>query len=173
MKSVVVLIAALLSGCASLAAQRYYAAFQQAEAIAEECANKRRTGQLKGYAAAFRCSNDRMRQVVAASGYPHMDLYDLFLANRMSLGEKIDNGELTPADAELKEAELRSRIASEEQRRNMAAYQAQLQAQQNFQNSLNMLNYNLQQQQNRDALMMQQQAPVMCQTLGPGSVQCY
>jgi hypothetical protein len=170
MKSVVVLMAALLSGCASLAAQRHYAAFQEASAIAEECRNKRVAGQIKNQVGSIECSNDRMRQVIAASGYPHMDLVDLFLANRLVLARKIDNGELTPEDAELQEAELKTRIASEEQRRNVVAYQAQLQAHQNFQNSLNMLNYNLQQQQNRDMLM--HQPPVTCQNFGT-IVQCY
>jgi hypothetical protein len=71
---------------------------------------------------------------------------------------------------------MQSRVATEEQRRITAAQQTQLQAQQmqqqNFQHSLNMLNYNLQ-QQNRTALRASQPiAPVTCQQFG-GIVRCY
>ena len=157
MKNVIVLIAAFLSGCALLAAQR------QQEAL-------RLFGNCMG---AVYCNYDHVRQVVAESGYPHMDLIDLAFAHRKALALRLAKNELTHEEANVQLAELRARIASEEQRRNAAVYQAQLQAQQNFQNSLNMLNYNLQQQQNRDALMMQQQSPVLCQNLGPGLAQCY
>ena len=84
MKTVLMLVATLgLPACGMIAAQKQQAAFRDASAIAEECRNKRVAGQIKDQVGAIHCSNDRMCQVIAASGYPHMDLVDLFLANRL------------------------------------------------------------------------------------------
>ena len=116
--------------------------------------------------------NERIRQILFSAGYPHLDLFDVRVANDLVLARKVDTGELTLDEARLQSAEMRSRVATEEQRRITATHQTQLQAQQNFQNSLNMLNYNLQQQQNRAILMAPQPiAPVICQQFG-GIAQC-
>lgn len=62
---------------------------------------------------------------------------------------------------------MQSRVVSEEQRRITAYRQTQPQAQQSFQNSLNMLNENLQRQQDRAALMAPQPiTPVTWRQMG-------
>ena len=109
-----------------------------------------------------------------------MDLIDFQFAYDMAVVERVDKGELSEAEGTLLSAELRTRITSEEKRRNMLAQQAQAQRDQAWQNSIRMLNDNLQRQQDRDALMFQQQqplAPTTCYTqyLGNGqtSIQCF
>lgn len=121
------------SGCTAVASQRQEAlkqAHQQAMQIAQECREQRLAGVLSGHVESARCSNDRMRQLWASAGYPYMDLVDLFLAYRMALAQRIDEGKLPKEEAQLLAAELQTRLASEEQRRNATALQAQAQAQQ-------------------------------------------
>jgi hypothetical protein len=121
-----------VAGCAASALQRQHEAWQQALQIILECREKRLAGELSSHLASSQCSNSRARQVIAASGYPHMDLVDLFLAYRTALAQRVDTGLLSEAEANLQYAELRTRIVSEEQRRNIAAQQAYSQQLQNY-----------------------------------------
>jgi hypothetical protein len=97
-----------------------------------ECKERRLSGELTSHVASALCSNDRARQVIAASGYPHMDLADLLFAYRMALARRTDEGQLSEQEANLQLAELRTRLASEEQRRNIMTQQVELQAQQAY-----------------------------------------
>jgi len=119
-----VLIALVLAGCAT-AARRQQEAFEEAARIASDCRAKRVSGELKGHVASAQCSNDRIRQVIAASGFPHMDLIDLDLAYRMAVARRIDEGTLSEDDAKLLYAEVRAALSSEVQRRNALAAQTQ------------------------------------------------
>jgi hypothetical protein len=121
------LIVLTLSGCAPFAAQRQREAIQEATRIAEACQQKRLSGELPNRVASAQCSNDRMHQVVAASGYPHMDLFDLFLAYRLALARRLDEETMTEEEARLKASELLTRIRTEEQQRNLMAQQAESQ----------------------------------------------
>jgi hypothetical protein len=121
-----------LSGCTSIALQRQQAAWQQAQQIAMECKEKHLAGEFTGHVASVHCSTDRARQVMAASGYPHMDLVDLFLAYRMALAQRVDDGKLSGAEASLQVAELLTRLGREEQRRNLVAQEAYSQQLQNY-----------------------------------------
>jgi len=84
----------LLVGCEPLVAQRQQEVFKQAQAISAECHEKRLSGQLKGFADAARCSNDRMRQIWADAGFPYMDLVDLMAADRLAVAERMDKSYL-------------------------------------------------------------------------------
>ncbi len=163
----------VLSGCGLIASQRQQEAFRQANVIREECRQRRLAGELKSYVESARCSQERMRQIIAESGHPYMDLVDLDLAYNMALAQRVDKGELSETDAKLQAAELRTRISSEEQRRAMLTYQSQLQAQQAWQNAIRMLNDNLQRQQDRDTLTAPRtMAPITCYQFG-NTIQCH
>ena len=120
----------LLIGCAPLVAQRQQEVFKQAQAISAECHEKRLSGQLKGFADAARCSNDRMRQIWADAGFPYVDLVDLMAAHRLAIAERMDNGELSIAEANVQMAEFGVPVVNEAQRRDAEARQTVIQAQQ-------------------------------------------
>lgn len=120
----------VLSGCGLSAAQRVQQAFRQANSIRVECRQRHLAGELKSYVERVRCGNDRVGQAIAESGYPYMDLVNLEIAYRMAVAHRLDKGELSEAEANLQLAELQTRLGSEQQRRDMAAYQTQLQAKQ-------------------------------------------
>jgi hypothetical protein len=120
----------LLVGCAPLVAQRQQEVFKQAQAISAECHEKRLSGQLKWFADAARCSNDRMRQIWADAGFPYMDLVDLMAAHRLAIAERIDKGELSTAVANVQMAEFGGRVVNEAQRRDAETRQTAIQAQQ-------------------------------------------
>lgn len=113
-----------LAGCAFSALRRQQEAQLYSQQIIIECRSKRLRGELSGYVASVLCSNDRIRQVWAESGYPYMDLIDLQLAYRMAQAKRIDEGTLSEEDAQLQLAELGSRVNTEVQRRNVMAQQA-------------------------------------------------
>ena len=119
----------LLIGCAPLVALRQQEVFKQAQAISAECHEKRLSGQLKGFADAARCSNDRMRQIWADAGFPYMDLVDLMAADRLAVAERMDKEELSTAEANVQMAEFGVCVVNEAQRRD-AEVQTAIQAQQ-------------------------------------------
>src|SRR4029453_17910649 len=116
-----------------------------------ECHEKRLSGQLRGFADAARCSNDRMRQIWADAGFPYMELVDLMAADRLAVAERMDKGELSIAEANVQMAEFGVRVINEAQRRDAESRQTAIQAQQvqqaAFGRTLNILNENLQRQQ--------------------------
>lgn len=113
-----------LAGCAFSTLRRQQEAQLYSQQIITECRSKRLRGELSGHVASVLCSNDRIRQVWAESGYPYMDLIDLQLAYRMALAKRIDEGALSEEDTQLQLAELASRVNTEVQRRNVMAQQA-------------------------------------------------
>jgi hypothetical protein len=66
-----------------------------------------------------------MRQVMAESNFPHMDLMELFFAYRMALAIRVDAGQISEEDVDVQMAELGARINSEIRRREAMAVQAQ------------------------------------------------
>jgi hypothetical protein len=97
----------LLVGCAPLVTQRQQEVFKQAQAISTVCHEKRLSGQLRGFADAARCSNDRMRQIWADAVFPYMDLVDLMAADRLAVAERMDKGELSIAEAKCANSRVR------------------------------------------------------------------
>ena len=120
----------LLVGCAPLVAQRQQEVFERAQAISTECHEKRLSGQVRGFADAARCSNDRMRQIWADAGFPYMDLVDLMAADHLAIAERMDKGELSIAEANVQMAEFGVRVINEAQRRDAESRQTAIQAQQ-------------------------------------------
>ena len=114
----------VVAGCASIAHQRQQEVIQQADQIAHACRAKRLSGELSGHVASAQCSTGPARQVIAASGYPYINLMEVFLAYRMAAAQRVDAGALTESEANLLLTELRSRLVSEEQRRNLMSQQA-------------------------------------------------
>ncbi len=112
---------ALLAGCAQDQAQRQARGFQEARQqvaqIFEVCKQKRLSGELPGHVASADCSNDRARQVLLENDYPYMDLVDLWLAYRMDIAKRIDEGELSEEDAQSEFTEQVTRINNEAERR--------------------------------------------------------
>lgn len=113
------------------------------------------------------CNQGEARQAVVDSGYRHMDLVDLTLAYRKALVERVDKGEVSMAEAELLWAELMTRVVSEEQTRNMRAAQVQLQAAQNFNQTMNQINNQAQTNRLIRALNAPRpMTPITCQPFG-------
>lgn len=115
---IAILIAVGLTGCTGL---RVRQGMDQAGRINLECRTQKLQGQFATWSEAVQCGNDRMRQVIQASGYRHMDLINLFLAYRVLLAERMDAGQLTDAEATVLLTELWTRITTEEQARDHAA----------------------------------------------------
>lgn len=86
-----------------------------------ECREKRLAGELPGYVASVRCSNARIRQAWAESGYPHMDLLDLQLAYRLAVAHRVDAGRLSEQDGQRQVSELTERINAEARERTAMA----------------------------------------------------
>jgi len=145
---------------------------EQIRLVIEECKTKRLSGELPGYEASARCSNDRIRFYYSESGYPYMDLIDLYLAYKIAVAKQIDTGELSEEQVNVQLAEVMTRITSEAQRRaaltsqtrsqqqQAEAAQAQARAaqEQAFQNSLNLINAWSRETQSR--------RPVICSPIG-------
>lgn len=193
----------LLSGCGAAARREAFLAELEAkeqqrkafrdgeELIEKECRQKSLTGELKGHVSVARCVQERKRDLMIKRGDPHMDLVDLQFAYRLALARRMDEGTLSEEDAKLLDAELAVRIKTEIERRNMLAYQAQLQAQQTrmrqeqleaeqaqrarqaWQDAIRMLNENLQRQRDRDTLLAPRPIPpITCYQYG-NMVQCH
>lgn len=114
------LIAVAVTGCAGRinpAALRVRQAMEEANRINLECRALKLQGKLTTWVEAVHCGNEPMRRMIQDSGYPHMDLVNLLLANRVLLAERMDAGQLTEAEATVQLAELLTRIAKEEQAR--------------------------------------------------------
>lgn len=116
-----ILIAVGGAGCVGL---RIREAANEANTINLDCRAQKLQGKLATWVEAVNCGNDRMRQVMQASGYPHMDLVNLLLAYRILLAERMDAGQLTDAEATVLLAELGTRITAEEQARTLSASQS-------------------------------------------------
>ena len=117
----------LLVGCADSGVERWVErwkeAMQRANQIAETCVEKRKRGQLPGYVASHRCAESRVRRVLAESGYPYMDLVNLWLAYNLALSRRIDGRKISEEVGERQFAELMTRITNEIQRRGLVKMQ--------------------------------------------------
>ena len=109
MKTTVVTIAAiagsLLAGCV---------AAPSAEDIAAVQTGKEQCNRLRTSVAQSRClaalGNRYIRPTITKNA---MDLYDLGVAEKLALAEKVDAGQMTQAEADLQMAQTMSHIASE------------------------------------------------------------
>jgi hypothetical protein len=91
----------------------------------QECKDRRLRGELKTHVEEARCANDRILAAYRGANYPYMDLVGLMTAARLAGAEQIDRGQITEAEMELQLAELKTRVANEERRRNLEIAEAQ------------------------------------------------
>jgi len=75
-------------------------ALKIAAQAADECRNKRLSGQLPSHVASVQCANPRMLQAFNAVHYRYMDLIQFFAAKRLEMATKIDRGEMTEQQAQ-------------------------------------------------------------------------
>lgn len=111
MRIMALIIPFILVACASGPSASDMAS-KQAE---EEAAKCPRNTQVAYYT----CKNEIDRRLVR----PHLrnaDLYDVALASRLSIGGKLDRGEIKPEDAQLALAKISSELVGENERRSLA-----------------------------------------------------
>jgi hypothetical protein len=96
----------------------------QVRAAIETCRAARQRSEMN-YAGSVRCSNPQIRAANVAAGYDAMDLLDLELAARLAFAEKIDRGQMTEAEANLKLAEFHSEMVDKARSRRLEAQASQ------------------------------------------------
>jgi hypothetical protein len=101
-----------LGGCA---AQEHARAQAQLDAYKAAC-DSQWPRVVGNYSAHAQCVNDGLTLVGPRLGM-HPDLLDILKAARLSLSAKVDRREIPPEDAELKFAQLKSELTSEQHRR--------------------------------------------------------
>jgi hypothetical protein len=89
---------------------------QTAAAIAA-CKNKRLSGELKTHVESAECSNPFIIETYQKAGYRYMDLVFLMTAKRLEVSEKVDQGKLSEAQAQLELAQFMTGINDEERQR--------------------------------------------------------
>jgi hypothetical protein len=87
---------------------------------ADECRNKRLSGQLPSHAASVQCANSPMLQAFNAAHYRYMDLIQFFAAKRLELATKIDRGEMTEQQAQAETQKIYGGIQAAERQRDAA-----------------------------------------------------
>jgi hypothetical protein len=111
MRTVLVIATALgLSGCAEETSNSELSARLQSEM--EACAN------LRTAVARAKCEIAVNHQVIARGSGANMDLIELEDANRIALAAKVDAGQMSEADANLRFSQIKSQLISEAKRRN-------------------------------------------------------
>jgi hypothetical protein len=173
---VVVLALLLFVGCSSTTQRRQIDAERQVAAYKAECHQKFLQGQIKTKTEQFLCWREPVRQVYVNAGYPYMDLVDRQMAQIYALTEKWDRNEVTPAEARAQIADFNVQMTTEHHRREAQRQQLQQQRQQAnqaaWQNMENMLNYNYQQEMNRQQQMFNNNRQTNCWVYG-NHIQCY
>jgi hypothetical protein len=106
----------------------FKAAAENFKVAAEDCKQKRLSGELKTYVESVQCSNPALISSYRNAGYPYMDLIELLAASRLVGAERIDKHEMTEAELQLQMAELNSRVTAEAQRRTLAMMNANSQS---------------------------------------------
>ena len=113
-------ICIFLTGCGLSAQQKQKqaseSAIQQAKAAMGACESKYPRG-TKQYVEKARCQNDATNIVRPFMPYP--DLVDQDTATRMAIAEKLQQGKLSEADANMQFTQAHSQIIAEEQRRQL------------------------------------------------------
>ncbi|HWL69093.1 MAG TPA: hypothetical protein VNS22_11995 [Geminicoccus sp.] len=110
-----ILVALLLSGCATVAPQSQFP--QQAAALQQSCAQQFQPQLPDAHQRFAACYNSGIAPLRAQSGYPYPDLAALEDNYRMLVAQQRDAGAINDAQVGVYMAELRTRIASEEQAR--------------------------------------------------------
>lgn len=119
MRSVIILISAAASACATAPTPREVSEIGQA--IIERCEQERVAGAYASYReTAERCINPAITEYAQSINYPWMDLINLTNQSRLVLTDKVDRGEMTLDEARLAQAEVGVAMTQEEIRRQRA-----------------------------------------------------
>lgn len=89
---------------------------EMVSAIAE-CRNKRINGTLKTFVASAQCANPRIVQAFSKANYRYMDLIAAFNAKRLQISERVDQKQITEADAQVETQKLFASIVEAEKQR--------------------------------------------------------
>jgi len=89
----------------------------RAGAIFANCDAQLRSGALRSYRQVVECARNPVLTVYAAAAYPFMDLVLFDLQERDIAADRIDHGEIRPADAQRDIAVLEQRLKAERDRR--------------------------------------------------------
>jgi hypothetical protein len=119
---IAVLISLTMAGCGlvrqrELQAQRE-ALTAQSQAAMAQCDAAYPAGNVKTVVARAKCQTDALAILRPISPYP--DLMDVFITTRIAIAERVQNGQLTIAQANELIATKRSELVAEEQRRTLA-----------------------------------------------------
>lgn len=90
-----------------------------ADAAVLECSERHKRGEIKSFKAEVECSNPKVYAAWKAAGDPNLDLLNVLLAAKLVGAEKVDKGQVTPAEYQLQLAELNARITEERRRRSL------------------------------------------------------
>jgi hypothetical protein len=123
MKAALVLIVAItVAGCGVIHQRELQARVNElkakSQAASEECDMMWPAGNPKTAMARAKCQTEAIAVVRPVSPYP--DILDLFIASRIAIAERVQNGQLTVAQANELIATKRSELVAEEQRRTLA-----------------------------------------------------
>jgi hypothetical protein len=118
----VVAIAVLVSDCGLMRQRELQAQTEQlkakSQAASQECDTTLPAGSPKTAMARAKCQTDALAILRPIMPYP--DLMDLFIASRISIAERVQNGQLTIAQGNEIIAQKKSELVAEEQRRSLA-----------------------------------------------------
>jgi hypothetical protein len=123
MRVIVAVLVSLTVASCGLARQRELQAQMEglkAKAVAayQQCDLTYPPGNAKAAVARAKCQNDAF--AIIRPIMPYQDLIDLLSASRIAIAERVQNGELTIAQANELIATKQSELVAEEQRRNLA-----------------------------------------------------
>jgi hypothetical protein len=90
---------------------------EETDAAITACRNKRLSGELKTHVESAECANPFIVEAHKKAGYRYMDLVLLMTAKRLELSEKVDQGKLSEAQAQLELAQFMTGISDEERQR--------------------------------------------------------
>ena len=90
------------------------------ESDVANCRTREDTGAFKTNREAAQCVNSAVQRVMLSIHYPYTDLLQLVSAFRVGCAGKVDAGEMTKEDCKTQMAQLRQRVAAEEQERRNA-----------------------------------------------------
>jgi hypothetical protein len=117
-----VAIAVLVSDCGLMQQWELQAQTEQlnakSQAASQKCDTTLPAGNPKTATARAKCQTDALKILRPVEPYP--DLMDLFIASRISIAERVQNGQLTIAQANELIAQKYSALFSENQRRSLA-----------------------------------------------------
>ncbi|WP_404286458.1 hypothetical protein ACD578_15885 [Microvirga sp. RSM25] len=112
----------MMAGCVSASDTRQAEIDASIQQGRDACVGAYRSKQIKTYAGYMQCLNTAEAPLAArASGSGLGDLWNVKMAGRVAIAERVDKGQISPAQADLEMAQLNSNLMSTGQSRVNAA----------------------------------------------------